>query len=519
MRFTSMTAGALLLAAVHARFIMYSDEWHPTRPTKAADRGAIDHVVLAFAMANNTAAFQPKIPISTWRSEYPNAKIMIAVGGWGDTIGFSQAAKDNAAIQKFGTDIKSMLAATGADGVDIDWEYPGGNGADYKETPNSAKTYEIAAFPKVLAAIRKAIGKDKLLSIAVPGKKIDMIAYTDETGPLIWPSVDYINLMAYDLMNRRDTKTAHHTSVKGATEVVKNYIAIGAPPSKMNLGFAFYAKYFQTASSGSSQSALGIPIVPAEDAAGKDTLTSGAWTFEPAHMNPVNVTSLTISQDGTCGPDKGTKCATGCCSQYGNCGVTKEHCNGACQHAFGTGCTDPDIAGSWQSAAAGGLADEDAGGQYFLDTANSLFWTWDTPEFISQKFSKIVRKYKLGGAMAWSLGEDSADWSHIKVISDELANNGPYSGDGEGADEAEAAAEEPFSVPTPTTLAKAAQSTKAAPAIVNVDGGEDVEDEEHAEDSEDAEGGDDDGDWEWVYTDEDGNEILNSGEGSEELED
>lgn len=140
---------------------------------------------------------------------------MIAVGGWGDTIGFSQAAKDDATIQKFGTDIQSMLAATGADGVgtftsptartassdelwadndiDIDWEYPGGNGADYKETPNSAKVYEIAAFPKVLAAIRKAIGKNKLLSIAVPGKKIDMIAYTNETGPLIWPSVDYIN--------------------------------------------------------------------------------------------------------------------------------------------------------------------------------------------------------------------------------------------------------------------------------------------------------------------------------------
>ena len=78
--------------------------------------------------------------------------------------------------------------------TDIDWEYPGGNGADYKEIPNSAKTSEIAAFPKVLAAIRHAIGQDKLLSIAVPGKKIDMIAYTAETGPLIWPSVDYINV-------------------------------------------------------------------------------------------------------------------------------------------------------------------------------------------------------------------------------------------------------------------------------------------------------------------------------------
>jgi len=78
--------------------------------------------------------------------------------------------------------------------TDIDWEYPGGNGADYKQVPNSEKVHEIEGFPKLLAVVREAIGKDKLLSIAVPGKKGDMIAFTEETGPRIWPSVDYINV-------------------------------------------------------------------------------------------------------------------------------------------------------------------------------------------------------------------------------------------------------------------------------------------------------------------------------------
>ena len=81
--------------------------------------------------------------------------------------------------------------------TDIDWEYPGGNGADYKEAPNSEKTYEIEAFPKILAATKRAIGKDKILSIAVPGKKGDMIGFTKETGPQIWPSVDQINVSAF----------------------------------------------------------------------------------------------------------------------------------------------------------------------------------------------------------------------------------------------------------------------------------------------------------------------------------
>ena len=54
---------------------------------------------------------------------------------------------------------------------DIDWEYPGGNGADYKQIPNTDKAYQVEAYPKFLAATRRAIGKDKILSIAVPGKK------------------------------------------------------------------------------------------------------------------------------------------------------------------------------------------------------------------------------------------------------------------------------------------------------------------------------------------------------------
>jgi chitinase len=61
------------------RHLLTLDRWHPTRPTNAQDRAGIDHVILAFANANNTAGYQPKVPISTIRSEYPNAKVMIGM--------------------------------------------------------------------------------------------------------------------------------------------------------------------------------------------------------------------------------------------------------------------------------------------------------------------------------------------------------------------------------------------------------------------------------------------------------
>jgi chitinase len=66
------------------------------------------------------------------------------------------------------------------------------------------------------------------------------------------------------------------------------------------------------------------------------------------------------------------------------------------------------------------MTDEQAGAQYYFDAKNHLFWTWDTPALISRKFDQIVRKHKLGGVMAWSLGEDSFDWSHIKTMAEEL---------------------------------------------------------------------------------------------------
>jgi GH18 family chitinase len=35
---------------------------------------------------------------------------------------------------------------------------------------------------------------------------------------------------------------------------------------------------------------------------------------------------------------------------------------------------------------------------------------------MARKMSEIVAKYGLGGIMAWSLAEDSMDWSRLKAM-------------------------------------------------------------------------------------------------------
>lgn len=400
---------------------MYVDQYHLTDlPNKTITAG-IDHVIMAFANSSlftTTPAgnYTPFESLDTMRARFENGtKLMIAIGGWADTAGFSAGAATNESRAAYAKNVANMLDTMGFDGVDIDWEYPGGNGADYKQTPNSEKTSEIETFPLLLAAIKSAIG-DKKLSIAVPGLERDMIAYTAEKTPAIWEVVDFVNVMTYDLMNRRDNITAHHSSVNGSLASIEHYLDIlSLPAEKANLGFAFYAKYFTTDANSTCVSGLGCATVLLENEDGSDTGKSAVMTFEKANYVTA-VSNLTESPDGSCGAAVGYYCPTGyCCSAYGYCGNTAEFCGTNCLSDYSV-CPTSSIATLFRSAMANGTTDEDAGGQYYYDSTNSVFWTWDTPTLIEEKFEKIVKAKGLGGVMAWSAGEDSYDWSHMLAL-------------------------------------------------------------------------------------------------------
>ncbi|KAL4757417.1 glycoside hydrolase superfamily [Aspergillus foveolatus] len=422
---------ALALAALQCvaglRFAMYIDEWHVNGLPGSDQTQGITHAIMGFAKSTDftgdaPAAFQPFEPVSTFRNRFsPDTKVMIAIGGWGDSAGFSAGAKDETSREQYAKNVAAMLESTGFDGVDIDWEYPGGNGEDYKKVPNDQKVDEIETFPLLLQALRTAVGDKKIISIATPGKREDMIAYTTEQGPKIWPSVDMINVMSYDLMNRRNNETKHHTGIADSHDTIKAYLEIGAPPEKINLGFAYYAKWFSTQPDVDCGTyPIGCPTVAMEAADGSDNGKSGAMTFEPQNM-AAPPSDLKVSTDMTCGLAKGTRCPAGtCCSIYGNCGTGDDFCLAACDSNFGE-CKGVPIQDSWRRARAEGQTDEEGGGQYYMDTQNHLFWTWDTPALMTRKFTKIVDVEKLGGVMAWSLGEDTYNFEHLKAMQEGVA--------------------------------------------------------------------------------------------------
>lgn len=96
-------------------------------------------------------------------------------------------------------------------------------------------------------------------------------------------------------------------------------------------------------------------------------------------------------------------------------GTDDDFCQAGCLSDYGT-CKGISIIDSWRRAEKNGKTDEEAGGQYYWDSKTNLFWSWDTPELIARKFTDIVEAKKLGGVMAWSLGEDTYKFAHLEAM-------------------------------------------------------------------------------------------------------
>ncbi|KAF4341558.1 chitinase [Fusarium beomiforme] len=407
-------------ASCEPKNVIYYDQWHTQDLPPKEITHSVTHVVMSFANSSlfttePAGVYKPFQPLKEVRALFDHdIKVCLAIGGWGDNAGFDEGLKTDRSRERFARGVASTLDKNGFDCVDIDMEYPGGNGADYKQIPNSKKTYEIKAFPKLLKEIKKFIGS-KELSIAVPGLERDMIAYLPEESVLINQYVDSVHVMTYDLMNRRDKYTTHHVSVQGTARALDKYLSLGFPADKLVLGIPFYAKWFTTKKGYKCEHPIGCPTELLENPDGSDTGKSGSMTFEAANF-AAPPTNLTTSTDATCGAGTFLKCPTGtCCSPAGFCGDTAAHCGTGCQSAYGK-CDGVDLSTSFHQALEHGRTDKTNGGQWYWDSANRIFWTWDTPELITEAISLMASSRGVKSVMAWALALDSHDWSHLKAM-------------------------------------------------------------------------------------------------------
>ncbi|KAI0431427.1 glycoside hydrolase superfamily [Xylaria sp. FL1042] len=442
MHFSGLSAWAIALAFTTFtnafRNVMYIDEWHTNIKTNHSVTTGITHVVMAFVDPKNFSTpdsppSPPLMSVKDVRSYFDsNTKVGIALGGWGDFSASFRLVSTKENRTTFSTNLRDWMIKEDYDFVDIDWEYPGGNGALATPDPDA----EIENFPLFLEAVKDAL-KPRGISLAVAATPTGMGAFKspEQTKP-IWDSIDFITVMAYDYVNRASNITGHHTDVETSKLAVQRYLDLGLPAEKINLGFAFFAKYFGVDESCDN---FTVPdacsIVPAQYPNGTDNYESGVVTYELRNIDPEPVSDLEgVHPGGVCGYNNNTltkyNCAESyCCSEYGFCGVTPLYCLGNCQVGYGS-CEGPDTIASFKKARENFKYDEQKGGLWYFDetTNPKLFWTWENTDLMSRKFDEIVNNpaNKLGGISGWSLGENSAGWGHVQQMQNmtRLRNSG-----------------------------------------------------------------------------------------------
>ncbi|ORY35945.1 hypothetical protein BCR33DRAFT_722426 [Rhizoclosmatium globosum] len=203
------------------------------------------------------------------RYKYPNLKPIISIGGWSGSRYFSTIAKSAATIQTFVKNVHTFLDTEGFDGVDIDWEYPGGGGLDC----NAVDPADVSNFVNLLAVLRAELGPTRTISLAVSAEVSRYVDGNTKVNriPDILKYVSYIQIMSYDfygswnsysdfnspLFSPRNgtsdpveppANSAGYSQPLSISAAVNAWIAAGAKPSQLTSGLAFYGRSWSVTS-------------------------------------------------------------------------------------------------------------------------------------------------------------------------------------------------------------------------------------------------------------------------------
>jgi chitinase len=209
------------------------------------------------------------------KRENSKLRTMISIGGWTLSSPFFSIARDAQKRTDFAKSAVYVMARYGFDGIDLDWEYPGGGGLDQSALANPAS--DGANFLVLLQTLREELdrqeakdGRGYYLSIAGPGGD-EKIANFDPAA--VAGIVDWINVMTYDFQGGWDNYTGHQSpmvstdpsasrknwSVSGAIGLYLNGLngKRGVPASQLVVGVPFYGRGWNSVPPGPRNDGLG----------------------------------------------------------------------------------------------------------------------------------------------------------------------------------------------------------------------------------------------------------------------
>jgi chitinase len=189
------------------------------------------------------------IGIANWvglKERNPELKVLLSLGGWGGCKTCSDVFSGEAARQEFAQSVLDLLVQFKADGIDLDWEYPGIEGYP----GHTFKAEDKQNFTYLVEELRETLGDDYVISFAAAG--FDHFFKESIEWDKVMPLLDNVNIMTYDLVSGFSTVTGHHTPLYSTQEQLRStdravtfLDSIGVPREKMVIGAAFYARVWE----------------------------------------------------------------------------------------------------------------------------------------------------------------------------------------------------------------------------------------------------------------------------------
>ena len=168
------------------------------------------------------------------RKQKPELKVLLSIGGWGSGR-FSEMAANDEYRRAFAADCDRVVKEFALDGIDIDWEYPTSSMANISSSPDDTENFTL-----LMQDIRSTICNENELTLAT----VASARYIDFKA--ILPSVDFVNIMAYDMASAPKHHSAlypsGHSGDITSDGAVTAHLKAGVPPSKLVMGMPFYGR-------------------------------------------------------------------------------------------------------------------------------------------------------------------------------------------------------------------------------------------------------------------------------------
>jgi GH18 family chitinase len=215
----------------------------------------LTHINYAFAgvsASGECASIRPQddqinLPaLQLLKQQYQGLQTIISIGGAAHSNNFSKAVGSAAARQYLAQSCVNFMKASGCDGIDIDWEFPG-------PTDKSNYTELLKELRSQLNTQGATDGVQYLLTAALPAKPEH---YANLALDQIHQHVDWINLAAYNFYTATSSKTHFSSSLYSALSdpesdpkkhslynvdaAVQAYLSAGVPPAKLVVGVPFF---------------------------------------------------------------------------------------------------------------------------------------------------------------------------------------------------------------------------------------------------------------------------------------